>query len=645
MASRTPITASSVVHRRFPVGAELQPLDLVSIRVWARDHAHVSVVVDEIESSLTREDDGYFAGLVRGSVGSRYGFLLEGQPALLPDPASRWQPDGPHGLSAIVDPGAYAWRDEQWRGLATTGQIIYQLHVGTFTADGTWAAAAEYLPRLRDLGVTTIQMMPVADFPGRFGWGYDGVCWFAPTRLYGTPDDLRAFVDQAHRLGLGVILDVVYNHLGPDGNHLRAFSTAYFTDRYENEWGEALNFDGPGSSGLRELVLSNAEYWVREFHVDGFRFDATQQIFDRSPEHILAATTRRARAAAGARGLLLIGENEPQDATLMRPVEDGGGGLDLLYNDDLHHTARVLLTGVREAYYTDYRGTPQELLSAARWGFLFQGQHYSWQKKARGEPALDLPPSKFLAFLENHDQVANSATGQRLATLAAPGLLRALTAYLLLTPATPLILQGQEIGSDRPFRFFADHAGELGDAVRDGRRQFLSQFSRYARPEVAELVAPSALETFRACVLDHTDPPRSRQWFALHRDLLAIRRTDVVLNAPHAGEREPSGAFRPEGALLGERAFLLRWITANGDDRLLLINLGCDLDVAAQPEPLLAPPRDRRWSIAWSSEAIEYGGAGTPPYEPAHAVVPGQAALWLIAVPRSADEPREEHAR
>jgi maltooligosyltrehalose trehalohydrolase len=635
MASATPVPSPPVVRRRFPVGAEPQRYGLVSLRVWAPDHAHVSVVIDDVESAMYAEDEGYFAVLAHGAPGSRYGFRLEGHRSLVPDPASRSQPEGPHGLSAIVDPDAYVWSDAAWRGLTATGQVIYELHVGTFTTEGTWSAAAAHLPRLRELGITVIQMMPVAEFPGRFGWGYDGVSWFAPSHLYGSPDDLRAFVDRAHGLGLGVVLDVVYNHLGPDGNYLRAFAASYLSDRYENEWGDALNFDGAGSEGLRELVATNAEYWVREFHVDGFRFDATQQIFDRSSDHILAVVARRARRAAGDRGLLLSGENEPQRAHLMRPQDEGGYGLDLLYNDDLHHSARVLLTGVREAYYTDYRGSPQELISAARWGFLFQGQHYSWQKQARGDAALDLPPSKFLASLENHDQVANSAGGLRLSTLAAPGLLRALTAYLLLTPSTPLIFQGQETGSERPFRFFADHAGALGDGVRDGRRQFLSQFTRYAQPEVADAVAPSALETFTAAVLDHTETTRSRQWSALYRDLLLIRRGDPVLNGPLS---------RPEGAVLGERALLLRWVTPSGDDRLLLLNSGCDVDIAAIAEPLLAPPTGRMWSIAWSSESIAYGGSSTPPLDPARWILPGQAAIFVTAAPKPAETPEEAHS-
>lgn len=612
--------------RRFPIGAELQPDGDVSVRVWAPDHRHVTLVLDGHDTAMTRESDGYFTAVTRGHAGSRYGFRLGDDARVLPDPASRFQPDGPHGLSAVVDPDGYRWRDDAWRGLEPDGQVIYELHVGTFTTAGTWAAAAEKLPELRELGVTVVQMMPVAEFAGEFGWGYDGVAWFAPYHHYGDPDDLRAFVDRAHQLGLGVLLDVVYNHLGPDGCYVCEFAKSCVSERYANEWGEALNFDGPGSEGMRELVLANVAYWVREFHFDGFRFDATQQIFDASDEHVLAAAVRVARAAAGERGLLMIGENEPQDADLVRPRDAGGFGLDALYNDDLHHSARVRLTGVNEAYYSDYRGSAQELLSAVRWGFLFQGQHYSWQKKSRGQPALDLAPARFLAFLENHDQVANSADGRRLATLASPGLLRALTALILLGPSTPLLFHGQERGSTRPFRFFADHHGELGEAVRKGRLEFIGQFVRYAQPEIAERVDPSARETFTDCVLEHGDGAREREWLALHRDLLALRRNDPVLRAGR----------RPEGALLTDDAFLLRWLSVDGDDRLLLVNLARDVDVASLGEPLLAPPRDRDWSLAWSSEAALYGGSGAVPIAPDRFLLPGRAAILVEAVPRTA---------
>ncbi len=384
------------------------------------------------------------------------------------------------------------------------------MHIGTFTPEGTYAAAAERLPLLADVGVTVIELMPVADFAGRFGWGYDGVDLWAPTHLYGRPDDLRRFVDRAHALGIGVILDVVYNHFGPDGNYLTQFSNTYFSDKYENEWGEPINFDGPGSAGVRELCVENAGYWVQEFHFDGLRLDATQQIFDASPDHLVAAIARRVRAAAGGRGCLLVAENEPQETRMVRAPEAGGYGLDALWNDDFHHAARVALTGHNEAYYSDYRGTPQEILSAVKWGYLYQGQRYAWQNERRGTPALDLPANAFVTFLENHDQVANSVRGERLTTLTSPGMLRAMTAVVLLGPATPMLFQGQEWGSTRPFVYFADHKPELAKAVDEGRRKFLSQFPSCATEAAqAQVLTPHHEATFAACKLDWAERERN----------------------------------------------------------------------------------------------------------------------------------------
>ena len=321
------------------------------------------------------------------------------------------------------------------------------MHIGTFTPEGTWEAALRELPGLAELGITLLEVMPVADFSGEFGWGYDGVNQFAPTRLYGQPDDFRRFVDRAHALGMGVLLDVVYNHFGPDGNYLQQFAEEYFTDRYANEWGEAINFDWPGSASVREFFLTNAVCWIEEYHLDGLRLDATQQIFDAGQSHILAELGQRVRSAAGKRSVYLVAENEPQETRLVRPLEQGGHGLDSLWNDDFHHSALVALKGHSEAYYSDYLGRPQEFISAAKWGYLYQGQRYSWQKKRRGAPGLDLAPANFVTFLENHDQVANSGRGLRVRQLTSPGRYRAMTALLLLGPGTPMLFQGQEFGS------------------------------------------------------------------------------------------------------------------------------------------------------------------------------------------------------
>ena len=626
MPVRTP---ADTIARRYPHGAERAGDDGVHVRVWAPNAADARVVMDELAFDLERDSDGWFSRVVKGAPGSRYGFQLNRDPRVYPDPASRFQPDGAHGLSEVIDPFAYSWKDGSWRGLSLQGQVLYELHVGTFTAEGTWAAAARHLPRLKDLGITTIEMMPIAEFPGQFGWGYDGVCWFAPYHGYGRPDDLRRFVDDAHRHGLGVILDVVYNHLGPDGNYLGAFARDYFTDRYENEWGDALNFDGPHAEPVRELVLSSAEHWIREYHVDGFRLDATQQMFDESREHVITALVERTRAAAGERQVIVIAENEPQHAEYLRPREKGGYGLDALYNDDFHHTARVALTGLREAYYSDYHGTARELLAAVTRGFLFQGQRSTWQQGPRGTPALDRPIQQFVHFLENHDQVANSAAGRRLSELCSPAQLRALTALLLLGPPTPLLFQGQEFGATSPFLYFAHHGEELARQVRDGRLEFLSQFTRFRTAAVrSRQHDPSAAATFESCKLTDEDSERSRQFLRLHRDLLALRRSDPTLAL--------QGSLGLDGAALDDRSLLVRLSGADDDDRLLVVNLGSDVDLATESEPLVAPPAHKRWRVLWSSEEPTYGGSGTPEWTEGHWPMPGHAALVIATTATTA---------
>jgi maltooligosyltrehalose trehalohydrolase len=601
---------SAAPQRRLPVGAEISPKG-VHFRVWAPAARRVCVRIQHggrwVEHGLTREHGGYFSLLAEARVGDLYGFRLDGRERLLPDPASRFQPDGPHGPSQIIDPARYRWRDDAWRGVRADGQIIYELHIGTFTKAGNWAAARAQLPRLADIGVTLLELMPVAEFPGSFGWGYDGVDLFAPTRLYGEPDEFRAFVDDAHGFGLGVILDVVYNHLGPDGNYLEQFSPAYFTDRYENEWGRAINFDGPNSDPVREFFIANAQYWSAEYHLDGLRLDATHQIFDESSRHILSAVRQAVREGAGGRSTFVVAENEPERARLARPVSRGGMGLDAIWNEDFHHSAHVALTGRREGYYENYGGSPQELISATKYGFLFQGQWYEWQKQPRGEPALDLPSTAFIHFIQNHDQVANSAAGQRLHELTSPGRLRAITALLLLGPATPMLFQGQEFAASSPFLYFADHRPELASAVSAGRSEFLAQFPSLTDPEIqSRLPDPSARDTFERSKLDEAQVSEHAPTWRLHRDLIRLRREDAVFRLQ---QRE-----RIDGAVLGSESFLLRFSGKSGDARLLLVNLGPDVTLLPGAEPLLAPPAGGSWTIQWTSEHPDYGGEGVRPF-------------------------------
>ena len=603
--------------RHLPVGAEPQAGG-VHFRVWAPAALEATVELDGGGAHpLAAERGGYFAGLIEGiGTGARYRFRLDACDPPFPDPASRCQPDGPHGASEVVDPAAFGWSDAGWCGHPPERLVIYELHIGTFTPEGTWEAAARRLPALVELGVTAVEMMPVAEFPGRFGWGYDGVDLFAPTRLYGRPDDLRRFVDRAHGLGLAVILDVVYNHLGPDGNYLRSFAETYFASDATTEWGEALNFGGRDSGPVREFFVANAGYWIDEFHFDGLRLDATHRIFDTSDEHILAAIGRRVREAAGPRRSFVTAENEDQTARLARPLDRAGYGLDSLWNDDFHHSARVALTGRREGYYRPYRGDAREMVALARHGFLYQGQG------GRGTPALDLPASRLVVCLENHDQVAHSAAGLRGHLLTSPGCWRAMTAFLLLSPAVPMLFQGQEFSTSKPFLYFADHPGELGRMVAEGRREFLAQFASLATPAMqARLDDPGDSETFRRCILDWAERDRHQEAVALHRDLLRLRRESGVFGHEKC---------RVDAAVLTDDAWAVRYLPESGEDWLLIVNLGRDAAPDLVAEPLLAPVDGHAWELRWSSEDPRYGGAGTPdPMTERGWSIPGRAAILL----------------
>jgi maltooligosyltrehalose trehalohydrolase len=598
----------------------------VHFRVWAPAHTRVTLVVEAPEPgeiAMRAEGNGYHSQLVAGlRAGARYRFRLGDEATLHADLMSRFQPEGPFGPSEVVDPDDTAWTDDGWRGIARPGaQVIYEMHVGTFTPQGTWAAAAQWLPFLRDVGVTTIEMMPVNDFGGKRGWGYDGVNLFAPTRLYGTPEDLRRFIDRAHALEVAVILDVVYNHFGPAGNSHFAYAPEFRAAK-ANEWGDAIDFSRPG---VREFFITNAAYWTREFHFDGLRIDATQAIVDTSECHILREICDAARAAAGPhRRVWIVGENEPQDVKLVRSPDEGGCGLDALWNDDFHHTARVALTGCTDGYFHDYGGTPQELVSALEHGFLYQGQMYSWQRNPRGSSTHGVPPAKFVHFLENHDQTANLGFGDRLPTLTDAPSLRALTAVLLLGPQIPMLFQGQETGSTKPFRFFANHGEELDPLVRKGRAEFLMQFARLATPESqAALPDPGHPATFAACILDPALRTFENPVVQLHRDLLQLRRETPCF----------TGDTEMRGSVLSEHAFCVRWWHPDGD-RLLLVNLGKTYRERVLPNPLLAPPERCGWRIAWSSEHPRYGGRGTPePFTHRRLAIPAHAAVLLAPDP------------
>jgi maltooligosyltrehalose trehalohydrolase len=588
--SRNGVAATDVGAQRSAIrrlGA-VPAADSVTFTVWAPEQQSLRLVIDgRGEWDLERDGEGYFSLQVADArAGDRYWFRMDNG-ALRADPATRFQPDGPLSASMVADSQTYRWRDSGWPGItAPHRQVLYELHVGTFTTEGTWDAAAAELPALASLGVTTLEIMPIAEFDGAFGWGYDGVNPFAPYHRYGEPDALRRFIDTAHQHGLAVILDVVYNHVGPSGNFFREFSRSFFAAA-ATEWGDALRFEGAGSAPVREFFLQNVDYWIRDFHFDGLRFDALQAINDGSEDHIVSVMARRARAAAAPRGIFLVGEHEAQRVERLRCDRAGIDGMDALWNDDWHHSAIVRLTGRRDAYFTDYSGAAREFAAMARHGFLYQGQWYTWQQNRRGTLSLGLPGRRFVAFLENHDQVANTGFGQRLHHTADPATLRTMTALLLLGPNLPMLFQGQEFATTRRFTYFAGHVGELAASVRDGRNEFLSQFPGLSTKEMQERGDPEHASALR-----------------LHRDLLTLRRADPVL------AELGTAAVNVETSALTDDVLVLRYQRSDGAPRLLIVNLGADWTMPLMNEPLLAAPQGQDWQAVWSSDHPDYGGPG-----------------------------------
>lgn len=617
-----------------PFGATVS-VTATDFKVWAPSAQAVEVVVispRECSVQMRRDSEGVFtASIEKLGAGTCYWFQIDG--VRRPDPYSRFQPEGPHGPSQVIDPDAFRWRDAAWRGHSLQGKILYELHVGTFTEAGTFDAAIERLPWLASMGITTIEVMPIAEFPGRFNWGYDGVNLFAPYHGYGDHEALKRFVDAAHQVGLGVVLDVVYNHVGPDGNYLTDFTPNYFSKTHTNDWGTPFNVDGEASAFVRQFLLDNARYWIREFHLDGLRLDATPNIPDSSKVHILCEVTAAARNEAAPKDILIIAEDEQQQASRLLPREAGGFGFDATWNDDFHHTAQVALRGRRHAYLNDYTGTPQEFISSAKRGFLYQGQYYFWQKQPRGE-RLRTAVRSCIAFLDNHDQVANSVDGARSHHGTSAAKYRALTAFLMLTPQTPLLFMGQEFGATTRFLFFADHGEPLRGAVLKGRGEFLQQFSSIDSPAtLASLTDPADQETFRRSKLRWEETLGENVYVNLHRDLISLRRTDLSLN----GEDGTS----IDGAVLSQQAFVLRWFSDDGD-RLLLVNFGVDLRCEPCPEPLLAPSTGKYWALVWSSERLMYGGRGVEhPESDCGWCLPGESAIFLSerSIADAYDEP------
>jgi maltooligosyltrehalose trehalohydrolase len=508
-----------------------------SFAVWAPWAAQVELLIEDVCHPMVREHAGWWRIDVEAAgPGSRYGFVLDGGP-VRPDPRSPFQPDGVDGLSAVVDHDVFVWSDTGWRGLALPGAVLYELHVGTFTSEGSFDAVVEELAYLRDLGVDAIELLPVAEFPGERGWGYDGVNLFAPYHVYGGPDGLKRLVDACHNRGLGVILDVVYNHLGPHGNYLPAFGP-YFSDHHVTNWGAALNFDGSGSREVRRFVIDNALMWLADYHLDGLRLDAVHSIVDNSALHILEELAEEVAVLAAhvRRPLFLIAENDRNDPRLVRPRPAGGFGLNAAWADDWHHAMHAALTGDRGGYYQDF-GSLTMVAKAMRQAWVYDGCWSAHRHRTHGRSPAGLTGDQFVVSLQNHDQVGNRARGERLSGLTSVDRLRVAAALLLTAPFVPMLFQGEEWGANTPWQYFTDHQDpSLGRAVRDGRRREFTAFGW--NPE--DVPDPQAAETYERSTLDWSEPAREPHGSVLdwYRELLALRRripalTDPRLKPPH----------------------------------------------------------------------------------------------------------------
>jgi malto-oligosyltrehalose trehalohydrolase len=607
-SSPAPVPGSSPVRRRhaMPFGAEPGPAG-TRFRLWAPLQAEVWLEIEgHGRQPMARAGDGWHELLADTGPGARYRFRLA-DGALVPDPASRFQPDDVHGPSEVVDPTAYRWRDAAWRGRPWHEAVLYELHVGSFTPEGTFRAVIDRLDHLQALGVTALQVMPVADFPGGRNWGYDGVLPFAPDSRYGRPEDLKALVEAAHRRGLMVLLDVVYNHFGPEGNYLPALAPL-FTDRHKTPWGNAVNVDGEQSAAVRAFLIHNALYWIEEFHLDGLRLDAVHQIKDDSDRHLLAELAEQVRAAAPGRCVHLVLENEENEAARLERGEDGAPALfTAQWNDDVHHGLHVALTGESAGYYGDYQGGVGRLARALAEGFAFQGEVMHCRGTPRGQPSAHLPPTAFVAFLQNHDQIGNRAFGERITRIAPAEAVRAAAAVYLLAPQIPMLFMGEEWAAPQPFPFFCDFGPDLAAAVTKGRREEFARFPEFHDPGQRQRIPdPTAEATFDAARLDWSrlghDPHAA--WLDWYRRALAVRQADILPLLPAIGPH--AGSYR----VFSADAFAVRWQGGGAGDLMLAANLG--------PAPVAAVPaalgrvlwregaeeggRLEPWSVRWSVE-------------------------------------------
>jgi len=570
----------------------------VLFRLWAPGCETVTLAVEDGATlSMQCDDGGWHRCFVAGAAaGLRYRFLMPDGLAV-PDPASRFQPDDVHGPSEVIDLADHCWSETGWTGRPWEETVLYELHVGTFTPEGTFLWAIEKLDHLAGLGITAIQLMPIGDFPGRYGWGYDGVLPYAPESSYGRPQDFMAFIDAAHARGISVFLDVVYNHFGPDGNYLAGYAPL-FNDRHKTPWGAGINFDGTDSAMIREFVIQNAIYWVDIFRIDGLRIDAVHAIKDDSGEHLLHELSRRIREAAGDRHVHVIAENEDNDASLLaRDAENRPAHFTAQWNDDIHHVLHVAVTGERFAYYADYEPGPAPIGRALAEGFVFQGEHMPYRGEARGMPSAHLPPTAFVSFIQNHDQIGNRAMGDRMAAQQPEAVLRAIAAVYLLAPQVPMLFMGEEWGSTVPFPYFCDFDEELNAKVREGRKQELSRLPGF---DAAHALDATAETTFLAAKLDWQTRRETGGLLAFYRALLALRQREIVPRLQHL--QAGSGRYDPDAGHVK-----VEW-RLGGSSRLLL---AANLSATSVPNeapglgaPLFAlgdvgqahlPP----WSVGW----------------------------------------------
>ena len=583
-----------------PHGAEIQPDGGVRFRLWAPSAESIEVELDGTSKlPMNAQPDGWFELVSNeAKAGTRYRYLLP-DGMKVPDPASRFQPEDVAGPSEVVSPLAHVWHDTGWRGRPWSDAVIYELHVGAFTAAGTFRAAINRLDHLVELGVTAIEIMPIADFSGLRNWGYDGVLLYAPDSSYGRPEDLKALVEAAHARNIMVLLDVVYNHFGPEGNYLPVYARAFFTERHHTPWGAAINYDGDNGRPVRDFVIHNALYWLEEFHLDGLRLDAVHTIVDDSTTHLLDELSTTVRQRFPDRPIHLILENEENDSRLLARNPNGEPDeFTAQWNDDVHHVLHVAATGEGSGYYGEYLGDTAKLGRALAEGFAFQGETMEFRGAARGKPSAHLPPGAFVAFIQNHDQIGNRAFGDRIGTIATKQAVRAIAATCLLLPQTPMLFMGEEWNTSRPFPFFCDFHGELAEAVRKGRRAEFSRFPEFSSPEKqAAIPDPQAEQTFASAKLDwdNLGNPENVEWLDWYRSILAVRHQ--AIRPLLEGAISQGGTFE----VLGDGAVVVRW--AAGDSHLTLA-----ANLSAQNGAGFPPPGN----ILWQEGEFEPDGSARP---------------------------------